>query len=110
MFTLYKITNPAGQIYIGMTSKPLNERLSIHYSNARRFPSWKIAKSMLKYGKKNHVIEPIETVTTRREAKIKEWEYIQKYNTLNNGLNTRKGLNVTFSLLELKKQFDKAMS
>jgi len=110
LYTIYKITNPEGKVYIGQTKVSLKERLSRHYNNAKRFPSWKIAQSLLKYGKSSHEIEALEKVKTRRKAEIKEAEYIKKYDSIEKGLNTRFGLNVDFTLTEIKQQFDKAMS
>ncbi|MCE7699744.1 MAG: GIY-YIG nuclease family protein [Methanobacterium paludis] len=102
MYTIYKITNPIGESYIGMTKKPLNERLSQHHYDIEYQPKKKISKSFKKYGFENHSVSVIEVIKSEHEAKIKEAQYIK----LLGKLNTRFGLNVNFNLSELKKQYN----
>ena len=102
MYNIYKIINPANKIYVGKTKKSLNIRLSQHkYESDKRLNN-KLSKSIKKYGIENHQIILIESVKDLRTANIKESYYIQKFNTINNGLNTYIGLNVEFNINELK--------
>jgi hypothetical protein len=51
------------------------------------------------------LVSIIETVSSEREAKIKEAKYIKQFGEL----NTRFGLNVEFKLSELKKEYAHAV-
>ncbi|MEN6551363.1 MAG: GIY-YIG nuclease family protein [Methanobacterium sp.] len=105
MYTLYKITNPVGESYVGMTKKPLRYRPCQHHYDIKNQPNKKISKSFQKYGFKNHKFSVIEYVDSEHEAQIKEAQYIKEIGTL----NTRFGLNVKFNNLELKELYDQAM-
>ena len=105
MYTIYKITNPDGKCYVGMTHCPLNVRMAHHKESIHKWPEKKISKSFKRYGFKNHLVSIIETVSSEREAKIKEAKYIKQFGEL----NTRFGLNVEFKLSELKKEYAHAV-
>lgn len=105
MYTIYKITNPAGQCYVGMTHCSLGVRMAHHKEDIHRWPEKRISKSFRKYGFKNHLVSIIEIVPSEREAKIKEAKYIKQFGEL----NTRFGLNVEFKLSELKNEYAQAI-
>src|SRR4030066_665973 len=66
----YKITNLInGKIYVGYTSKLLNERMKQHLSNFRKCI---LGDSIRKYGKENFTIESLYDFETEYEAKTTE--------------------------------------
>ena len=86
--TIYKITNTkTGKIYIGKTTKSLNDRLQGHINSADKGNNFKLSRAIRKYGKENFIIEPIDVADTRNELNEKEIYYIKKYNSLEDGYN-----------------------
>lgn len=89
---IYKITNTINNlIYIGCTIYSLDKRLSEHfYRSIKTDSNTKLSNSIRKYGIENFVIE---LITECKLDKIyqTEIEYIQTYNTYNNGLNSTFG-------------------
>lgn len=63
MGTIYKITNKINQkIYIGQTTKTIEERFIEHYHDCPRFKHRPLYKEMVEYGIENFEIEIIEIV------------------------------------------------
>lgn len=78
---IYIITNTINQHqYVGMTSKSLNERWSLHKADARRNKPWHLHKAIRKYGEDNFNIELLEecNVSSFEELGIIESYYIEK--------------------------------
>jgi group I intron endonuclease len=67
-----KLTNHR---YIGMTSKTLSERWSLHKADARRNKPWHLHRAIRKYGEDNFVIELLE------EAPASSFEDLGKIET-----------------------------
>lgn len=86
--TTYKITNiKTGKVYIGKTTKSLNDRLQGHINNADKGNKFKLSLAIRKYGKENFIIEPIDFAETRDELNEKEVYYISEYKSLEDGYN-----------------------
>ena len=86
--TIYKITNiKTGKVYIGKTTRSLNDRLQGHINSADRGDNFKLSRAIRKYGKENFIIEPIDFAETRDELNEKEIHYISEYNSLEDGYN-----------------------
>ena len=64
MATIYLITAPDGQKYVGSTKIPLNIRFSNHKSDARlnKCPNMRLYKAMMEQGANNFTIEPLVVV------------------------------------------------
>lgn len=93
MYTLYKHTSPNGKVYIGITSKTVNERWR-NGNGYNHSPHFNMA--IKKYGWKNIKHEIIETNLTKEEAEKKEIRLIKFYDSTNpkNGYNCDSGGNV----------------
>ena len=90
--TIYKITNTkTGKVYIGKTTKSLNDRLQGHINNADKGNNFKLSLAIRKYGKENFIIEPIDFAETHEELNEKEIHYISEYNSLEDGYNMTMG-------------------
>ena len=86
--TIYKITNTkTGKVYIGKTTRSLNDRLQGHINSADRGDNFKLSRAIRKYGKENFIIEPIDFAETRDELNEKEVYYINEYKSLETGYN-----------------------
>lgn len=91
-YHIYMICNTVNsKLYIGSTTKSLNKRWRLHISDSKRqrtknFPLYIAFK---KHGVDNFCIEHVETidVNTKDEARIVENEYIDAYDSINNGYN-----------------------
>lgn len=108
---IYKITNNInGKIYIGQTTRSLEERLSEH--KRKRKPL--ISKALRKYGIENFSIEIIYEASTIDELNKKEFEFIRKYNCITpNGYNQCEGGGNTIGYnhtKEAKERMSKAKS
>ena len=71
MYKVYKYTSPSNKIYIGITSKTLNERARYDgsgYKECKAF--WRAIK---KYGWENFTSEILAQELTEEEAKIKRF-------------------------------------
>lgn len=97
MYRIYKITNIVNNnIYIGITKKSLNRRLSDHINSSKRSKTL-LYEQMLKYGYENFIIEEIDNCLSKDEAIDKEKYYIELYKTNKfkypnlNGMNMNDG-------------------
>jgi len=97
MIGIYKITNPEGKAYIGL-SKEIEKRLQSH--KALRFKrNNKLRESLTKYGWDSHFCEILEEIDifslNRNEGNAllrkQERYWIDKLNTFRNGLNENGG-------------------
>lgn len=80
-----------GESYIGYTSKPLSERLHKHFTNAFYGIDTKFYRKIRKYGAANIVSKILQECNSQEEARRLEREYIKKYDTFKNGLNSTIG-------------------
>lgn len=93
MYYIYKLTNlQTNKIYIGKTTRTLEERLKEHefYANNEEHNTH-LARSIRKYGINNFKIEVLDTAFSEKELNEKEQFWIKKYNTIQNGYNLTDG-------------------
>lgn len=88
MSVIYKITSPTGLIYIGQTID-FKRRMSRYKSQGAKGQT-ALNNSLLKYGFENHTIEILEEVE-KESLFEKEIFYINKFNSVKEGLNIHKG-------------------
>lgn len=99
MIDVYIITNVAnGKEYVGITSRGYLTRFKSHISTSKKLNDkrsrYVLYNAMRKHGVNSFKVELLEQVDTYEEAKIKEKEYINKFNTYyKNNLNW--GYNMT---------------
>lgn len=78
---IYKITNLInGKIYVGQTTKTLEQRLAKHWSEAKcaSRPNNYFHNALLKYGIENFIIEKLDTASSIEELNEKEYYWIEK--------------------------------
>lgn len=85
---IYKIISPSGKIYIGQ-SKNIQKRFK-GYIKSHCFQQPKLHNSFNKYGSENHIFEIIE-ICVESELDKKEIYWINKFNTVLEGLNCKEG-------------------
>ena len=89
---IYKITNKInGKVYIGQTTRSLEERIGEH----KRHKSCIMYKAFKKYGFENFDIETIQICYSRDELNESEIKWIKYYDSMNNGYNLCEGGNQT---------------
>jgi len=90
MIGIYKITNPEGKIYIGL-SKNVESRWKQHL-NLRFKNNNKLRESLTQYGGDSHTFEIIEELKNNDQILRKRERYwIKYYNSFNIGLNENGG-------------------
>ena len=110
MIGIYKITNPKGQAYIGL-SKNIEFRFNQH-KNFQFKGNNKLRESLTQYGGDSHLFEVLEEVDisscNRNEGNAllrrRERYWINELQTYNNGLNENKGGSGCLSHTEESKQ------
>ena len=92
---IYKITViPINQIYIGFDTAPSYKlkRWKTHCKNALKNPNTKLYKAMSMYGVENCTVEIIEdNFISVSSLALAEINYIKKYNSYEEGLNSTRG-------------------
>ena len=90
---LYKITCiPNGKIYIGITSRPIDERWAAHLGEARAGIKSPLKKAIREFGKDGFAVENLGYFNTAKKLKQIEKDEILKNNSLFPfGLNSNKG-------------------
>jgi len=98
LWLIYKHTNKINdKSYIGITSETLEKRSGPNggryttKDTKGEFSHPKFGPAIVKYGWDNFTHEILEQVETLEEAKLKEQEYIQKFNSKDNGYNATLG-------------------
>ena len=84
---VYKATNLInGKVYVGYTTKTLDQRVKAHVSKAncltQKYYTQAFKLALRKYGLENFSWEELIVCTTREEACEKEKEFIAKYNCI----------------------------
>ena len=94
---IYKVINiKNNKIYIGQTTKTLEERIYYHYYRADHsldIIHTHFINAIRKYGKENFKWEQIDSADSREELDNKEIYWIQYYNSIENGYNIQAGGN-----------------
>lgn len=107
---IYKATNLINdKIYIGLTTKSLEHRVSVHKKDSKRINTY-FYQAIRKYGFENFKWEVVDTATTMEELEEKERHYIKLYGSFDNkevGYNTQSGGN---NLYEITKEQRKQRS
>jgi group I intron endonuclease len=84
---IYKCQNKiSGKIYIGQTIKTLDERKLTHL-NSSKFAKSKFHKALKSYGIDSFDWEVLATATTKEQLNKLEIDYINQYDSINNGYN-----------------------
>ena len=93
MYSLYKITcSQNGKVYIGYTSKTIDERFKIHCENAKCKRNYALADAMRVYGIPAFTIELFLQCESHKEACEHEIRLIKELNSiLPNGYNMTHG-------------------
>ena len=99
-----KINN---KVYVGITSQSPSQRWGANGIGYSRHQD-KFYNAIKKYGWDNfeHII--LQTHLSKETAELLEQEYIQKYNSIINGYNSREGGNTSSPSLESKKKMSLA--
>lgn len=98
MVGIYKITNPKGEIYIGL-SKNIENRWNQYKNLSINKKPTLLSESFKKFDFKNHICEVVEEIDIsnldyRKSNSIlrkRERYWIKFYNSFNNGLNGNRG-------------------
>lgn len=82
---IYLVTNQVhGKVYVGQTTRSIEERFADHVRSARTGIETKLARAIRKYGVENFTIEVIDTASSREELNKKEIFWIEAYNSIKN--------------------------
>lgn len=89
---IYKATNVVtGEVYVGATTINLEDRINDHYNKAVKDYGYKFQNAIRDYGIENFTWEQIDTAQDPNELALKESNYIEKFDTVNNGYNSDRG-------------------
>lgn len=105
-FLVYKLTSPSNKVYIGITSKNFNSRISAHVWDAKRLNCRKIHKAINKYGIFSFKKEILHEKITKEEAFKLEAYYIKLFDSYVNGYNQSLGGEGAFGVKRTKQQID----
>lgn len=87
---IYKITCKINnKVYIGQTSESIMQRFRRHMGYQKDEHDTKFYRAIRKYGTENFYIEEIDSANSQDELDEKEMYWISKYNSINNGYNTK---------------------
>lgn len=93
-YSIYIIRNTVNnKVYIGQTCQSVQERFCQHLkpSTSKQRGSYKIYNAMKKYGRDKFYVETLENGIKESEIDRKEIEYIEKFNSFENGYNSTPG-------------------
>ncbi|WP_417861349.1 NUMOD1 domain-containing DNA-binding protein, partial [Winogradskyella sediminis] len=91
-FIIYKAENlENGFVYIGSTSRCLDERKKDHIQKANIGTGHQFQEAIGTYGSDSFTWEQIDTANTTNELANKEKDYILEYNSKDNGYNQDSG-------------------
>lgn len=89
---IYKVINTkTDEIYIGATTKSLNERKIDHIQKSNIGKGYKFHNAISTYGIDSFKWEQIDTASNNDELASKEIKYISEYNSFEKGLNGDRG-------------------
>jgi len=114
MGAIYKITSPSGRMYVGQTTKKVDERMTQHKSiRSNRDSKSAINESIRKYGFEAHVIEVIEIDIPNELLDEREIYWIAELKTYSKkypevGLNLTEGGDCRPTWKDDKKRVEKA--
>jgi hypothetical protein len=86
---IYKAENiVSGEVYIGATTKSLDERKKDHIKNSKKGKTYAFQNAIGTYGADAFKWQQIDTANSTDELAQKEKEYISKYDAKDNGYNS----------------------
>jgi hypothetical protein len=85
------VNNQTDQVYIGATTKSLDERKADHIQKANKKVGSYFQEAIGTYGPEAFTWEQIDTASSNDELAFKEIGYISEYSALENGFNSDKG-------------------
>ena len=89
---IYKVTNTKNdKIYIGATTKSLEDRKKDHLKKSNKGKSYAFQNAIATFGEDAFKWEQIDTAVTTDELAKKEKEYILEYNSKEQGYNSDSG-------------------
>ncbi len=93
MYSVYEITNQInGKKYIGITSRPIEQRFQEHISRAKCGQRGnRLYEAMRKYGSENFSIELIIQTSNENDVRELETQFIEKCDSYNSGYNCNLG-------------------
>lgn len=92
IFIIYKAQNIVnGECYVGASTKGIEERKKDHINKSNSINATYFQEAIRTFGADAFEWEQIDTASTVNELAEKEAEYIVKYNSLYDGLNSNKG-------------------
>ncbi len=82
-FKVYKVTNVVtGKVYIGQTSKSIEDRWKQHVLNTRySYMCGRLKKSIIKHGEDSFVVEELDSAVSLAQVLQKEIYWISTYNS-----------------------------
>lgn len=89
---IYKVINTeTKQVYIGTTTKSIDERKKDHLQKSNKGTGYKFHNAISTYGTDSFRWIQIDTASNNDELASKEIKYILEYDSLENGYNSDKG-------------------
>jgi group I intron endonuclease len=89
---IYKVTNKLNsKVYIGQTSKSLNERKRAHYKQSRLRSKTNFHRALAKYSILDFTWEEIKVANSRENLNDLEKHFIEKYDSFKSGYNMTLG-------------------
>lgn len=89
---VYKVTHKeSGKIYVGITTKSIEERKKDHSQKAKRGTGHFFQEAIATYGPCEFIWEQVDTASSIEELARKEREYVQKHDSYRNGYNSDSG-------------------
>lgn len=89
---IYKVTNnQTNEIYIGATTKSIEERKQDHYQKSTTGSDVKFHNAIATYGIDSYKWEQIDTANGKDELAQKEIKFIGEFDSISNGYNSDKG-------------------
>ena len=102
---IYKITNDINsKLYIGQTTKTLEERIKSHRNSFVSGKDTHLYRAMRKYGWEKFHFHTIAEVNDQETLNELEAFYIAKYDTIRNGYNMARGGNINIMYSDVIRQ------
>lgn len=107
---IYKITNKLnGKVYIGQTTRTIEQRFRQHIKRAKEGDGRHIYCAMRKYGIENFDVVQIDSANSIEELNSKEEYWIKQYNSIKDGYNMTGGVDNPMNYSEIISKHNKKM-
>jgi len=91
-YIIYKVENIiTEEVYVGATTKSLEERKSDHLQKSNKGSNGYFHQAISTYGSDQFIWVELDSANSKNELAIKETEYINNYDSFENGYNSDKG-------------------